>query len=151
MLTGQQIQIQHSVAGLIQYAWYFVHVLDPNTLALYQTRTDALADTNRFDLTANISGVAWQKGTVSGEVATNIPTFANGGVTLKTHTAECIIDYNFLAPLPRVPCMIWLFDIVAGSSYQIFQTTPISTLEIDTGAAWSSVTSPVQLLVGIYL
>ncbi|MHC4840848.1 MAG: beta strand repeat-containing protein, partial [Planctomycetota bacterium] len=42
---------QNTVAGLSDATTYWVHVLDANTVSLHTSQADALADTNRIDLT----------------------------------------------------------------------------------------------------
>lgn len=100
LTTGEQIlALAGWPAGTTNGRSYYVNALSANTLALYLTRANAVADTSRVNITATTTGGTWKKLVRTNEFTSGMAT--SGAVGFDTGSANIGLDFNIATSITK--------------------------------------------------
>lgn len=95
LATGQQIYCNAGWGAAFNGMWFYVRSLSSSLIALYSTRADALADTNRLNITASITNGTWRKLVATSERFSGLPDgVATGGFGIVPGAVGLGLEFN---------------------------------------------------------
>lgn len=135
-VTGTRLTIAATIAGLTAGTLYYFNALSTTTGAFYTTLTNAIADTSRVDLTANVTNLLIPSG-VEGKTMYFSP-FNGSNVALYDGTRWKMFAFTELS--------LALGTLTTSIGYDVFiyDNSGVPTLEF---LAWTSATARATALV----
>lgn len=137
--TGTIITVSATVGGLTAGTRYFINALSATVVAYYTTLANAIADTSRVNLTANITSIVVPTG-VSNTTIYFSPTIGYGNQIM-------LFDgVSTWSPLTSAEVSIALGTLTASLPYDVFAYNNSGTLTLEL-LAWTSATARATALV----